>query len=77
MQTLFRLFAALAAIALLLVPPVATAQEAKKAPDTRRSTMMPSNFLRAIYSWAEAGLGAQPSFPLDSVTALVIARRAG
>ena len=32
MQTLFRLFTALAAIALLLVPPVATAQEAKKAP---------------------------------------------
>src|SRR5438132_12511552 len=32
MQTLFRLFAALAAIALLLVPPVATAQEAKKTP---------------------------------------------
>src|SRR5438132_1106191 len=32
MQTLFRLFTALAAIAMLLVPPVATAQEAKKAP---------------------------------------------
>src|SRR5439155_9209612 len=32
MQTLFRLFTALAATALLLVPPVATAQEAKKAP---------------------------------------------
>ena len=32
MQTLFRLFTALAAIALLLVPPVATAQEARKAP---------------------------------------------
>ena len=31
MQTLFRLFTALAAIAMLLVPPVATAQEAKKA----------------------------------------------
>src|SRR5437879_1289143 len=32
MQTLFRLFTALAAIAMLLVPPVATAQEAKKTP---------------------------------------------
>src|SRR5437773_11763246 len=32
MQTLFGLFTALAAIAMLLVPPVATAQEAKKAP---------------------------------------------
>jgi peptidyl-prolyl cis-trans isomerase C len=31
MQTFFRLFTALAAIALLLAPPVATAQEAKKA----------------------------------------------
>jgi peptidyl-prolyl cis-trans isomerase C len=31
MQTFFRLFTALAAIALLLVPPVATAQEGKKA----------------------------------------------
>jgi hypothetical protein len=58
MQTFFRLFTALAAIALLLAPPVATAQEAKKAAakaDARQGRSCTARILRFHARSAGAG----------------------